>query len=431
MLEGVDHLVVVAAHPDDESLGAAGLTSAAARAGVPVTVVVATSGEASHPGSPTHRPEDLAALREAEVGRAVGGLAPAARLVLLRLPDGALAGHETALRQALADLSGPRTLLVAPWRGDRHGDHEAAARVVGQVAATTGAAVLEYPVWLWHWGDPRDLAPLDVVRVALDEEGSRRKADALACHASQTAQLSDRPGDEALLPETFLAHATRPFEVFVRSEGARAVEDDERPVTARDRDAAFDAMFDRSEDPWDFETSWYEERKRAVTLAALPARHLGRVLEVGCSTGVLTAELAARAESVVGTDLSERALERARRRLADQPHVSLQQLRAPQQWPAGRFDLIVLSEVGYFWQPDELDEAVGRAVASLSAEGVLLLCHWRHPVEGWPLDGDTVHGTARSASGLEVLVEHLEADFRLDLLGQPGRPTPAAREGRA
>lgn len=416
-------LVVLSAHPDDESLAAAGLLASAAALGRPTTLVVATSGEGSHPRSPTHPPARLARIREEEVAAALRAVHPAARLVLLRLPDGALSEHRAALADSLSAVVGPATVVAAPWRRDGHTDHEAAGAVAAEVAGAVGASLLEYPVWLWHWGTSQDLAGDPVVRLALGDHEQDRRTLAQACHPSQTAALSPEPGDEVLLPAHVLARFTRPYEVFLRS--------DPSGEPGSDTAAAFDAMFERSEDPWGFETRWYERRKRAVTLAVLPRQQLGRVLEVGCSTGVLTAELAERASSVVGTDLSAEAVRRARARLSGQAHVVIEQLRSPQEWPSGSFDLVVLSEVGYFWQPEELDLALRRSVGSLAQDGLLLLCHWRHPVQGWPLDGDTVHAAAVALPGLQVVASHVEEDFRVDVLVAGGWRTPASVEGLA
>lgn len=429
LLGAADAVVVVAAHPDDETLAAAGLLAAAGRAGLPATVVVATSGEASHPGSPTYRPEQLAALREEEVRQAVARVHPGADLRLLALPDSRLADHEDELGRALAQLVGPRTLVAAPWRHDGHADHEAAGRVAARVVAGAGARLLEYPVWLWHWGTAADLDGLDVVCLELDPELQYRKAQALSCHWSQTSALSPSPGDEALLTPGFLARFARPFEVFVT--GARTAGQEQPVEASAASDEDFDAMFADGDDPWGFEASWYEERKRAVTLSCLPTARLGRVLEVGCSTGVLTAELATRASAVVATDVSDEAVGRARRRLADRPGVQVLRLRAPQQWPDGEFDTVVLSEIGYFWQPAELDEALRRVEGCLAAHGVLVLCHWRHPVQGWPMDGDTVHRVAGRIVGMETVVSHVEQDFRVDVLVRPPFTSPAVVEGRA
>ncbi len=431
LLAGHDDLVVLAAHPDDETLAAGGLLAAAADRRLPTTLVVATSGEASHPQSTTHTPEQLAGIREAEVRRALDHVNPAARLVLLRLPDTGLAAHQAPLVAALTEVVGPRTLLVAPWHRDGHADHDAAGAVAALVAADTGAQLLEYPVWLWHWGGPDQLLDEDLICLGLDASLRQRKAAALDCHPSQTAPLSQEPGDETLIPEHVLTHFLRPFEVFVRSHAGSPDPGDLEDADAANRggDEAFDEMFAESDDPWGFETSWYERRKRAVTLGVLPQQDLGRVLEVGCSTGVLTAELAARATTVLATDISPEAVRRARHRLRRQPWVSVTRLRAPQQWPEGEFELVVLSEIGYFWEPDELKEALRLAVGSLAEGGLLLLCHWRHAVTGWSLDGDAVHAAALDLPDVEVVVSHVEEDFRVDLLAAPHRQSPARREG--
>lgn len=436
-------LVVLSAHPDDESLAAAGLLAAAAALGRPTTLVVATSGEGSHPRSPSHTPQRLARIREEEVAAALREVHPDASLVLLRLPDGALTEHHDTLAEALSAAVGTATVLAAPWRRDGHTDHEAAGAVAARVATAAGAALLEYPVWLWHWGTREDLTGESVVRLELGADEQLRRAAAQRSHLSQTSALSDQPGDEVLLPEHVVERFARPYEVFVRSlpeaeaapgaVGAPEVDASEVNAceVARSSDAAFDAMFAGSEDPWGFETSWYERRKRAVTMAALPRQQLGRVLEVGCSTGVLASELAERATSLLGVDLSAEAVRRARTRLEDRRSVRVELLRAPQQWPPGTFDLVVLSEVGYFWQPEELDAALSRTVASLADDGLLLLCHWRHPVQGWPLDGDAVHAAAVALPGLQVVVSHVEEDFRVDVLAAGPWQSPAHLEGLA
>ncbi|MFC8500848.1 PIG-L family deacetylase [Pedococcus sp. NPDC057267] len=425
VLAGVDHVVVLAAHPDDETLGCAGLVAAASASAVPVTVVVATLGEGSHPASPTHTPEELAARREDEVRRAVAVVAADATVELLRLPDGRLEDHADVLATTLSRLvTGPATLVLAPWRHDGHCDHEAAGRAAVEAAAGAGAQLLEYPVWLWHWGMP-ERAPWDeVLAVDLSPEQVAARRAALDLHASQTAPLSDEPGDEVLLGPHVLAHFDRPFETYLRHEDTAGPADP--------RDAVFDGMFASSDDPWDVDSSWYERRKRAATLAAPLTERLGRVLEVGCSTGVLTAELAPRADSVLALDVSAEALRRARGRLAPwEGRVQLRRARVPRDWPEGEFDLVVLSEVGYFWTPEDLAEVTRLLPSSLAPGGTVLLCDWRHPVDGWPLDGEDVHDTFRALVDLEVLVRHEEEDFLVELLGTPGTVSPARREGKA
>ena len=97
-LHGVDRVVVLAAHPDDESLGAGGLLAAASRAGLPVELVCVTDGEGSHPHSPTTPPEDLAARRRDEVLAAAALLGiPAERVHHLGIPDGGVRHHAAAV----------------------------------------------------------------------------------------------------------------------------------------------------------------------------------------------------------------------------------------------------------------------------------------------------------------------------------------------
>src|SRR5689334_16595346 len=99
-------LLLLAAHPDDETLGAGGLLATAARAGAEIVVVIATDGEASHPASPTHSPTRLAAMRRKEVHSAIGHLAPQAQIHCLGLPDGRVSEYADRLDAALAAIVG-------------------------------------------------------------------------------------------------------------------------------------------------------------------------------------------------------------------------------------------------------------------------------------------------------------------------------------
>ncbi|KAD3456018.1 methyltransferase domain-containing protein [Arthrobacter yangruifuii] len=411
-------LVVLAAHPDDESLGAGGLIASLAAAGTAVDVVVATAGEASHPDSPTHTPQTLTVLRETELRTAVGRLAPNARVHLLGLPDGQLAAHRAELDAFLAGVVGTDTdglWLAAPWRGDGHTDHDAAGAAAARLAAKARVPLLEYPIWLWHWGTAADL-PEDMHTLALPQGAPAAKAAAMGAHRSQVAPLSDRPGDEALLAPEVLAHFARPFETF-------------KVTVPRTGKQVFEDLYAASPDPWNFGDSFYERRKRDLTLALLPRERFGRVFEPGCSIGVLTAELARRAESVTAMDISARALELARQRIGADQRIRLRQGSIPEDWPDGSFDLVVLSEIGYFLSREQLRGTVLRAAEALDSDGVLLLCHWRHPIRDWPMDGDEVHEVFRSDSGLELLAEHCEADFRIDVLVHPPARSVADREG--
>lgn len=469
----VDRLLVVAAHPDDETLGAAGLLATAAARGIPVDLVVATDGERSHPDSPTHTPATLALLRRRELHAAMGQLGLSAAPVFLGLPDGGTDEHRDAIAAAVThalDRAGSdRVLVLSPWRGDGHRDHRVVGEIVEEVCAARGVHSRAFPIWLWHWGTSDDVPWDRAERLALDPSVQDAKTRALDAHASQLRPLSPAPGDEAMVHVRMRAHFERDAEVFFAPEGVGAsagaeVRDAEGSLvpqgagatpapTARmpegagasvvvpreSADAAgpsasvgqayFDDMYARHDDPWGFDSRWYEERKRAVLLAALPWRHYRATFEAGCSTGALTAQLANRSDRVLAVDLAEAALERARRRLGDRANVELRRATLPDDWPEGAFDLVVLSEVAYYWAGSDLDRGLAAAVASLTTDGHLVACHWRHPVAEYPRSGDEVHDALAARSDLVRLVRHEEEDFVLEVFAHPGARSVAAEAG--
>ena len=153
-----------------------------------------------------------------------------------------------------------------------------------------------------------------------------------------------------------------------------------------------DRLHHESPDPWGVDTRFYERRKRDLVLAALPRPRFERALEVGCSTGALAEALQPRAGRVVAVDRSPAALAAARARLAGLESVTVTGLDVPHQWPEDvSFDLVVVSEMGYFLSPREVELLVDRVAAALDPEGVVVLCHWLHPVQGWVLDAARVH----------------------------------------
>ncbi|WP_194397175.1 bifunctional PIG-L family deacetylase/class I SAM-dependent methyltransferase [Microbacterium atlanticum] len=433
-----DALVVVAAHPDDETLGAGGLLRRASHAGARTVVVIATDGEASHPDSPTHDRATLARLRRDEVREAVCLLAPDAEVRFLGLPDGGLDRSRaeldarlTAVLESLATEG--RVVVAAPWKGDRHRDHRVAAEVTGALAARGRLIHLAYPVWAWHWGTPDDLPWERLVQLALTDEERSAKRKALARHTTQIAPLSDQPGDEVLLHPGMLAHFDRDVEVFVSAD-ARDDDDPADTPTATAPESLdaqwFDDFYGRNgPDPWGFESRWYERRKRALLMAALPAAELGDVFEIGCSTGMLTIDLAARARRVVAWDAAAAAVETARSRLAGEPKVSVQLGSVPADWPDGQFDTIVLSEVGYYLSPADLQQSIVRIDAALADGGSFVACHWRHPVEEYPQTGDQVHVALRAAAAWETLSLHLERDFVLEVFARRPARSVAEAEG--
>lgn len=153
----------------------------------------------------------------------------------------------------------------------------------------------------------------------------------------------------------------------------------------------FERLYEASTDPWDYGTSVYERRKYDDTLEALPARPIGRCLEVGCSIGVFTSRLAPRCERLVAIDFSPRALTLACARLHALHNVELAQASFPEQAPDGSWDVVVCSEVLYYLDEQTLHRAIRWLEQHLRAGTSVLAVSWRGKGVAEPLRGDEVH----------------------------------------
>lgn len=183
--------------------------------------------------------------------------------------------------------------------------------------------------------------------------------------------------------------------------------------------ASFDALYRERPDPWGVRSSWYERRKLELVLASLPRERYGDALEVGCSVGATTERLAARCERLLAVDASAEAVRLAGDALGPLPGVRLQVATVPDELPAARFDLVVVGEVGYFLQPQALQELAGALPSRLRPGADLLAVHWRHDGDRLPVGGDDVHDVLHG-TGLARVVHHVERDFRLDVWQAPG-----------
>ncbi|MBW4692159.1 MAG: nodulation S family protein [Lyngbya sp. HA4199-MV5] len=181
----------------------------------------------------------------------------------------------------------------------------------------------------------------------------------------------------------------------------------------------FDSLYNADADPWKFETSDYETKKYAATLAALPKSCYRSVLEIGGSIGVLTAMLAERCEALLSIDVSEMAQQKAIDRCCALSNVRFQLMQVPQTYPEEQFDLTVLSEVGYYWCWEDLQKAQQLMLEHLEPGGHLLLVHWTPYADYYdnPLSGDEVHEAFLALPSSQI--KHLGGDraekYRLDL----------------
>jgi LmbE family N-acetylglucosaminyl deacetylase len=218
--------VVVAPHPDDESLGCGGLIADACRQGVREKVVIVSDGAGSHPNSKAYPPERLTALREVEARQAGAelGLRPEEKH-FLRLPDRFVPYEGEEAERAIKVIAdcvreiGAGSLFVS-WRHDPHCDHEASYRIAREVQRRVGKVKLfEYVVWRHTLPPSTKVDPIrSGFRISIDHEAMEKKRRAIAAHRSQTtAVIDDDPGG-FLFSQIDLDHFDGAYEFFLESD---------------------------------------------------------------------------------------------------------------------------------------------------------------------------------------------------------------------
>jgi cyclopropane fatty-acyl-phospholipid synthase-like methyltransferase len=178
--------------------------------------------------------------------------------------------------------------------------------------------------------------------------------------------------------------------------------------------AFFEAKYRRKSDPWNFLKSPYECARYDAILNALRGRPYHRVFEPGCSIGVLTVRLANICDEIEASDFSPTAVREARKRCEDLPNVRIRCSSLSNEENFGRFDLVVLSEVGYYFNAPEWRELSERCVATMISGSTLLAAHWLGNSTDHQISGDEVHNILASNASLRL--EHWERHkfFRVD-----------------
>jgi LmbE family N-acetylglucosaminyl deacetylase len=201
-----DALLVVGAHPDDETFGVAGTMASLAAGGVDVHVVSMSSGEAAldHVGVTV---ADLAARRRRELHEA-GEVLGAASVAAMEFPDGHLADFETEMAltiEAAARSHGVRRILTVAWC-DPHPDHAAVARAALEAAARCRIPVTAYAIWALHWTEPDDpmMRESPMTLMSLDQQARAARRAAISCYRSQTEPLATSVA--AVLPPSFVGN---------------------------------------------------------------------------------------------------------------------------------------------------------------------------------------------------------------------------------
>ena len=184
-----------------------------------------------------------------------------------------------------------------------------------------------------------------------------------------------------------------------------------KPTLPRDY---FDRLYQRDADPWNFATKAYEHQKYAATLDNLPRARYQSALELGCSIGVLTQMLAARADRLLAVDAAQIAVDAARARCANLANVEIQRATLPAEFPVGQFDLVLMSEIGYYFDFPDLERLSVRAINALKSGGDFVLVHYLPDVPDYPLTGDDVHELLLELDGLTHLSGFRAQRYRLD-----------------
>jgi LmbE family N-acetylglucosaminyl deacetylase len=225
-LDQIGNVLVVAPHPDDESLGCGGTIALLRQRGYSVHVLFVSDGTMSHPNSPTYPPDRLRTVRESEALEALQLLqVPAEQAVFMRQKDTQVATPESPdfdeavgfIYTLLTNLR-PQTVLV-PWRRDPHRDHRASWQLVNAALAklTDKPRLLEYLIWLWELGQEEDMprpGEMDVWRVPIESVIHQRN-QAIAAHQSQVSRMIDDDPTAFYLSPELLKHFDNPRELFL------------------------------------------------------------------------------------------------------------------------------------------------------------------------------------------------------------------------
>ncbi|SDR85800.1 bifunctional PIG-L family deacetylase/class I SAM-dependent methyltransferase [Christiangramia echinicola] len=395
-------VMIVAPHPDDESLGCGALIAHLRDQQATVWVLFMTNGEASHPNSRAFPPEKLGSLRRKEAIKACETLGVSREyLIFLNAGDGKLADYSdenNPVSTQLSEIFRQKNIdtLFVPWRRDHHIDHLATTRLVKDSIKDQEMVVAEYPVWLLNkgkeedWPRKKEMLPF---RLAVGEL-KHKKEMAINAHESQTTEMISDDPDGFILTRELLEPFLGDFEYFLfPSEPKPGIPE-----------SYFDELYSEDDDPWDFETSPYEKRKYKTTLAAIPEKEYTKALEIGCSNGVFTSMFAPECKSLLALDLNDAVLGSAKNRCKHLAQCEFLKWDVSQGLPGTGYDIIVLSEVGYYFEKSKLRSLYKNIQRSLLPGGILVMVHWTAYVRQYPLTGRQVH---------EIFTEKHDGSFNL------------------
>ncbi len=218
--------LIVAPHPDDESLGCGGAIALLRKYDQTVQVLTMSDGTLSHPNSRKFPAEKLRETREIEMLAALETLGVSAGdTTFLRYRDRYVPDENSPdFAPAVETIKGfltknmPQTIVV-PWRRDPHPDHRATWQIFNAAAAKIEHQfrILEYPIWLWEMAETVDLPQeneIKIWRLAIGQVIAE-KQKAIYAHASQITDLIDDDPNGFRLSDEVLAHFAQPFEIYL------------------------------------------------------------------------------------------------------------------------------------------------------------------------------------------------------------------------
>lgn len=177
----------------------------------------------------------------------------------------------------------------------------------------------------------------------------------------------------------------------------------------------FEDLYTTAADPWNFATSWYERRKYALTMACLPREYYDSGFEAGCSIGEMTKLLAPRCRTLLAVDCAWTAVRTAREALDKFDHVTVAQAVFPGELPDGTFDLLVATEILYYFAGHDLAQLLDGFISRLRPGGDLVVAHWRASDKSYGYDGFNVHDAINRRTELDTTVHHEDEKFVLDI----------------
>jgi SAM-dependent methyltransferase len=176
----------------------------------------------------------------------------------------------------------------------------------------------------------------------------------------------------------------------------------------------FEDRYRKQADPWGFATKEYEQKRFATIVRAAEHKRYRRAFEPGCSIGTLTERLAPLCDAVHASDFSETAVTHARERCAHLPHVQFSVAQLTEDTPLAGFDLVVFSEIGYYFRLAKWRAAVARLAGAMDSGATVIASHWLGHSRDHRISGDEVHDVLRAEPLLQLEYEERNNGFRLD-----------------